>query len=132
MPLEVMNYSLTLHPWLMEGSGAAPALLHPLSALLSTSSEHPWAAWPFCNRGNFTFSFFFPKRLFYSKASLKGIYYCILTAEATWIFSFFLADIMFSVSLGTLYFWNIYHFIELCCIEDVYLMYIASHAAACG
>lgn len=47
------------------GSGAArlPQPWMQESAPLSTSSEHPWAAWPFCNRRNFTF-FFFPQKAF--------------------------------------------------------------------
>lgn len=94
-----------LCPWLMESSGAAPALMQesiPPSPLLSTPSEHPWAAWPFCNRENFTF-FFPPKDSFIPKRALKAyiIVYSLLRLHG------------FSLSLGLilcfLFLWG--HFI---------------------
>lgn len=67
-------------PWMQE------------SAPLSTSSEHPWAAWPFCNRGNFTF-FFSPKGFYIPKLAL-GAYIIVYSLLRLHGFSSFFGQIL--------------------------------------
>lgn len=40
-----------------------------------------------------------------------------------WVYPFLRADIVFSISWGTLHFWCMYHFIELFCTESVSYVY---------